>query len=83
MDRHGAGDAHSHRRRHRNGEEPEVEENGRPRRAEERLERTHRAYALEYVRTMLRVLPGVAGSCGELARVDVIVRLRRRSAAGN
>jgi hypothetical protein len=47
---------------------------------EERLERTHRAYALEYVRTMLRVLPEVAGSHDELARVARLIGLQYHEA---
>lgn len=43
---------------------------------QERLERTRRAYAVEYVRTMLRVLPGVAGSRDELARVARLIGLQ-------
>jgi len=47
---------------------------------EERLERTHRAYALEYVRTMLRVLPEAAGSHDELARVARLIGLQYHEA---
>jgi hypothetical protein len=47
---------------------------------EERLERTHRAYALEYVRTMLRVLPESAGSYEELARVARLMGLQYHEA---
>jgi hypothetical protein len=47
---------------------------------EERLERTHRAYAVEYVRTMLRVLPEAAGSYDELARVARLIGLQYHEA---
>ena len=47
---------------------------------EERLERTHRAYAIEYVRTMLRVLPEATGSYDELARVARLIGLQYHEA---
>lgn len=43
---------------------------------DERLARTRRAYAVEYVRTMLRVLLEVAGSRDELARVARLIGLQ-------
>ena len=43
---------------------------------EERLLRTRRSYAVEYVRTMLRVLPEVTGSHAELARVARLIGLQ-------
>jgi hypothetical protein len=43
---------------------------------EERLLRTQRGYAVEYVRTMFRALPDATGSFDELARVARVVGLQ-------